>query len=431
MRDPSEFLKIEVARLRIGLFIQLDLSWIEHPFFSNTFKIIDQKQLATLKSLGLREVRYCPAKSDCAPLPPVGTGPEEGAPAAAAEPEELDAERRAAMAAKRARIARLHQHHESIRRCEQALLAAGRDIKRMHENLFSKIDETVRVATELINQMTDALLDDKDVAIHAISDKVGSEEVYYHALNVTVLSMVLARELDQPRELIQGIGMGALFHDIGKRELPDWILRKPDGLTKAEMNLLQQHVHFGEEIGGKLALPATAMDIIRQHHEYTDGSGYPKGLKGDAILPPARIVSLVNAFDNLCNPINPDKALTPHEAVSTMFAKTRGLFDSTALTTFIRCMGVYPPGTLVRLSNDFWGMVLSVNVRAPLKPSIMIFDPAIPKEEAVMLDLKDEPRINISKACRPNQLPREAFEYLSPRKRVTYYFDEDADGNPD
>ena len=429
MRDTAEFMNIGVDQLRVGLYIQLDLSWMNHPFFSNSFKIADQRQLKTLKSLGLREIRYCPAKSDCAPLPVVPPELAENVPVAEAAPEEVDADQRAEMDAKQARIERLYRHHESIRRCEQRLLAAGRDIKRINDNLFSKSSDTVRIATELISNMAESLLVNKDVAIHAISDKVGSEEVYYHALNVTVLSMMLARELGQSREQIQGIGMGALFHDIGKRNLPDWILRKTEGLTRAETNLLQQHVAFGEEIGAKLDLPATTVDIIRQHHECADGSGYPKGLKGEAFPLSARIVSLVNVFDNLCNPLNPERALTPHEAVSSMFAKSRGLFDSTALTTFIRMMGVYPPGTLVRLSNDFWGLVLSVNVRMPLKPGILIFDPAIPKEEAIMLDLKDDPRINISKACRQNQLPQEAIEYLNPRKRVTYYFDEDADGD--
>lgn len=429
MRERPEFLDIEVDRLRIGLFIQLDLSWIEHPFFGNSFKIADEKQLMTLKSLGLRKVLYCPAKSDCAPLPAIEAAPAESGPGAAAEPE-TDVEQEAAMLAKQARIQRRYQHQEAIRRCEEKLLVAGRDIRLLNENLFSKPGVSLRAATELINRMAESLLDDKDVAIHAINDKVGSEEVYYHALNVTVLSMMLARELGQSYEQIQMVGMGALFHDIGKRNLPDWLLRKADGLTRAELNLLEQHVGYGEEIGGKLGLPAVAMGIIRQHHEYADGSGYPKKLKGDAILLPARIVALVNAFDNLCNPPNLDMAMTPHETVSTLFAKSRGLFDPTVLTTFIRFMGVYPPGTLVRLSNDLWGLVLSVNVRAPLKPSVMIFDPAIPKEEAVMLDLKDEPRINISKGCRPNQLPRDVLEYLNPRKRITYYFDEGADAAP-
>ena len=432
MRDQAEFVPIEVERLRIGLFIQLNLSWVDHPFFSNSFKIANPKQLATLKKLGVREILYCPAKSDCAPLPAAEAGKQAEVAAgdneAAMPSADVDEEELAALALKRDRIERLKRHKESVRRCEQALLVAGRQIKAINENLFSKSNDAVRVATQLINQMADALLTDKDVAIHAINDKVGSEEVYYHALNVTVLSLLLARELDLPDAQLRQVGLGALFHDIGKRELPDWLLRKRDGLTRTEMNLLAQHVAFGEKIGAKLELSADAMDIIRMHHESADGSGYPRGLRGEDIPLPCRIVSVVNCFDNLCNPRNLDMALTPHEAVSQMFAKARAQFDSRVLTTFIRFMGVYPPGTLVRLSNDFWGLVMTVNMRTPLKPGIMLFDPAIPKEEAILLDLKDEPQINISKACRPSQLPEEAIDYLSPRKRVTYYFDEDADG---
>ena len=166
--------------------------------------------------------------------------------------------------------------------------------------------------------------------------------------------------------------------------------------------------------------------IVAQHHELADGSGYPKRLKGDQIDPLARIVALVNYYDNLCNPIDLAKAMTPHEALSLMFAQRRTKFDARALQVMIRSLGVYPPGSVVRLSNDALALVSSVNPVRPLRPWVTVFDPTVPRDEAIMLDLEQEPDINIAKALRPIHLPPEVYEYLSPRKRVTYYFDSDS-----
>jgi hypothetical protein len=186
------------------------------------------------------------------------------------------------------------------------------------------------------------------------------------------------------------------------------------------------HCEYGVRLGKQIGLPEPVLRIILQHHELADGSGFPNKLKGDQIDPLARIVSLVNYYDNLCNPADLAKAMTPHEALSLMFAQRRAKFDTRALQVMIRCLGVYPPGTVVKLSNDAIALVSSVNPAKPLRPWVTVYDASIPKDEAIMLDLEEEPDINIAKALRPIQLPPEVYEYLSPRKRVTYYFDADS-----
>jgi hypothetical protein len=141
----------------------------------------------------------------------------------------------------------------------------------------------------------------------------------------------------------------------------------------------------------------------------------------------ARLVAIVNAYDNLCNPTNIAQAITPHEALSQLFAQQRNRFDPRLLQAFIRFMGVYPPGTIVGLSNEAVCLVIRTSSGRPLKPTVILYDAGIPKHEAVIIDLSEEPDINISRAIRPGLLPREVFDYLSPRRRVSYYFDaEDA-----
>lgn len=406
---------ISPAQLLIGLHVHLDLPWTQHPFTFSSFKIKSLEQIETLQSLGLERIRYSPAKSDAQPLALPADAPP---PAVQHSPGD-----EAAYAAKRARIERLLAQQQRAAACEREFLSAARALKAMTQNVFARPEQAREEGLALIKGMADSMLTDADVAINLMKDKIGGEETYHHALNVTLLAMMLAKELKAPPEAIRVMGVGALFHDIGKLDLPDSLVRKPDALSKPERSLLQQHCAYGVEIARKLGLSGEATSIIVQHHEHMDGTGYPKGLQGQAISMLARMVGLVNAYDNLCNPNNLAQALTPHEALSVLYAQQRSRFDATALSTFVRCMGVYPPGTLVVLSNDSMGIVTSVNSSRPLKPTVLVYDPSVPKESAVLVELELEPDVSIARTLKPQQLPQAVYDYLSPRKRQAYYFD--------
>lgn len=205
---------------------------------------------------------------------------------------------------------------------------------------------------------------------------------------------------------------------------------KAEPLTQAEHHLYEMHCQYGVEIGQKLQFTAAVLAIIREHHELFDGTGYPHKLKGEAIGLLSRIVALANHYDELCNPLNIADALTPHEALSLMFARLRNKFDPKLLQILIRCLGVYPPGTIVQLSNGVIGMVATVNANKPMKPMIVIYDADVPKDEAILVDMASETDLNIAKAVRPAQVPIEIYNYLSPRKRVSYYFDAGQPGQP-
>jgi putative nucleotidyltransferase with HDIG domain len=420
MTDTSQPYQIAPEQLCIGLYVHIDLPWIDHPFTFSSFKIKSLEQIATIQSLGLRTLRYAPNKSDAEPLPMFGA-PGEGFAAPSGNSLQDDP----SLVDKRARVARLRANRESVGACEKELLSTARTIKSINQNLFAKPEEARQAATALVGSIAESMLVDVDIAIHLMADKIGNEEVYLHSLNVTLLSMMLAKELKAPPAAIQLLGLGALFHDIGKVDIPDRVTRKTEPLSHAEFGLLQQHVPFGVEIGRKMGLPPEALLVIAQHHEQVDGGGYPKKLVGSQISLLARVVGLVNAYDNLCNPVNLAKALTPHEALSVLYGQQRARFDANAMGMFVRCMGVYPPGTLVLLSNGTLALVVSVNSSKPLKPTVRIYDPAVPKEEAIVVDLEQEPDVTIAKALRPQQLPQAAYDYLAPRKNATYYFSAD------
>jgi len=211
--------------------------------------------------------------------------------------------------------------------------------------------------------------------------------LYFHSLNVSVLSMLLAKECNMSADQIRQVGMGALFHDIGKLKIPSQILRKTEPLTKPEQNLMAQHSRYGLDLLNLAKdFPAEAKGIVLHHHEYLDGSG-PEGLKKGQLDPLTQMVSLINEYDNLCH-----------------------------------LLGIYPPGSVVQLSNGQVGLVMSVNASRLLYPSVLVYDPRIPRQEAAIIDLQ-QAELSIAKVIHPKRLPPAVFEYLNPRTRISYYFE--------
>jgi HD-GYP domain-containing protein (c-di-GMP phosphodiesterase class II) len=222
---------------------------------------------------------------------------------------------------------------------------------------------------------------------------------------------------------MQELGIGALLHDIGKLQLPERLRLARDDFSAAEHALYRDHVAQGVQQGRRMGLSPGALLVLAQHHEMSDGSGFPRGAAGESVDITARIVALVNRYDNLCNAPVPSRSLTPHEALSRIFAQAREKFDPTILSGFIRLMGIYPPGSVVQLSDERYAMVMSVNAARPLKPRVLVHDTQWPASRALHLDLEQAPELSIRRSLRPSQLPPSAADYLSPRQRVAYFFD--------
>jgi len=415
-------------QLCLGLYVHLDLPWFRHPFTFSNFKIVNQGQIKELRQLGLERYRIDLALSDAGALAAFDTAPpnqEAPAPPAATEHEAPQVD-----VALAARVARNAERRERVSEVERAFVKAAGVMRNINQNLFARPKECLEEVGGLIDEMVAAFLHMPESTLHVMSEKAGGEESYYHGLNTSVLCMMLAKDLSLPPQLAQTLGVAAMLHDLGHVDIPDRVLKKRESLTHAEQELRNMHCDYGVQRGKQIGLPPAVLKVLGQHHEFADGTGFPHRLSGEQIDPLARIVALVNHYENLCNPVDLTRAMTPHEALSLMFAQRRQKFDTRALQMLVRRLGVYPPGSIVVLSNDAIAMVTSVNSRVPLRPWVVMHDPAVPKEEAIMLDLEHESHINISKALRPVQLPAAVYEYLSPRKRITYFFDAEQSATP-
>ena len=425
---PNQAHYVAVDQLRIGLYVHIDLPWFQHPFTLNSFRIVSDEQIRALSGLGETRFRYDPERSlppSEAPYPEKQPDTDATLPANQEDPQTLPPSE--ALSGKEYRIRVLSEHRQRIEKVNKAFMKSVSLLRNLNRNLISAPTDTLAEMGGLIDQMVLAFLEHPEATLHLMGEECGGDEIHSHSLNVTVLSMMLTRGLEFTPEQARILGLGAMLHDIGLMDVPDRLLKlRPDEYTRPERDLRALHCEYGLRIGKQLDLPADILAIIFQHHEMIDGSGYPIGSRQEKITLPARIVALVNYYDTLCNPVDFTQAMTPHEALSFLFGQRRNKFDAVALQRLIRCLGVYPPGSVVTLSNDAMAMVMSVNPARPLRPWVKVHDEDVPKEEAILLDLERETEITITSAVRPALLPPAIAAYLSPRRRVSYFFDSSA-----
>ena len=441
---------IDVQALRVGMFVHLDLGWISHPFPLNSFKITSPQQVDTIRALGLERVRWNPQQSDLGALdtsspdsasPAVSMADRAGSTPAVAvaassqgsRSEETEVEagasavlgktaRRTDALSTEQRRAALDAQHKAQRRCERQFTEAARACKQLGDLVLTKPDDARAQAEALTSSLAEKMLGEQDLCIRMLVDAAGDKHSM-HAINVALISLLMGRAFGFSESDMLDLGVGAMLHDVGKIEMPLRLRHREETFTPAEQQAYEEHVAHGVAQAGRMGLSAGATMVIAQHHEHADGSGFPLKLNTDRMSLAARIVALVDRYDNLCNPYFLAKAMTPHEALSLLFAQGKTQYDTTILSGFIKMMGVYPPGSTVQLTDDRHAIVVGVSSTRSLKPSVLVHDPRVPREEALVLDLERASGIGIRRSVRAAQLPRAAIEYLAPTQRVCYFFE--------
>lgn len=427
---------IDIDDVRIGTYVFVDLGWIKHPFALNSFKISSREQIDTLIRLGVRRIRWSPEKSD----PEPGSEPvsdtaatiessaqasplETGTTSRQAIAEAVAAEAAALTEERRRLREKLNVQRDSLNACEREFTTASRAYRQVIDQVNTHPESARDQVAQMVDGMVSTMLEQEETAIRLLSESVG-ERASQHSVNVCVISLLLGKTLGLDATRLDTLGSGALLHDIGLITLPERLRWLDSQFSSAERRLYQEHVAQGVAIGTRMKLPPEELAIIAQHHELFDGRGYPRQLGGEQIAPLARIVALVNLYDNLCNPGNPIQSVTPHEALALIFAQMRHQFDNKILMPFIRMMGgVYPPGSMVELSDGRLALVVSVNAARPLKPNVIIYDARVPRESALIEDLEQTRELGIRRSLKPVQLPKKTFDYLSPRQRICYFFE--------
>lgn len=413
-------IKITVDRLQPGLHIRLPVKWNEHPFLFNSFKIKSQEQIQLIKHLGIQHVYINPAQSDTLPLP-VNSQPEE----VGEEPSYVDSEAKKLWEEKQKRIEKLNAYRRRILNCEKEFERSLARMRAVMNKIRNRPEDAVDEASLLVEDIVDKLLSEDNVTLHLMNGKSEFEDIYFHSLNVSVIAMLIGKAKGYDAQKIKELAFAALFHDVGKIKVPTAIVRKKTKLTEPELNYLKLHTKYGLEIASHIeSFPDSAKKVIEQHHELNDGSGYPLGLKEADIDELSQVITVANAFDNLCHPSIVAEQKIPYIALSYMYKHCKHLYSNENLNILIKFMGVFPPGTVVQLSNNMVGLVISVNARQLLYPNVLIYDPSVPRTQAPIIDLADRD-LKIVNAILPHKLPDKIREYLNPRSRISYFFDSD------
>ncbi|HET6674815.1 MAG TPA: HD domain-containing phosphohydrolase, partial [Nitrospiraceae bacterium] len=310
------------AELQVGMYVDLNCSWFKHPFQTKSFKISTQAQLATIKGLGLPSVLVDPRQSNVEAFAPAPTTvPPDTAPSSAAGDEREDPADQALPAA----ADYCETVHLAGQTFKQILKRGGHIMKQVSAGS----EEGVSGAKSMINALSTLIMEATDsstiASLFATEDGVNTGVL--HALNVSTLSMIIARHLQLSPDDIRLVGMAGLLHDLGEQYIPVRILRNRSHLSKMEFRELQRHPEYTVELLQRVSqVPADVLDIIKCHHERLDGSGYPARLSGSQLSLPARIVLVVDEYDSLVHKQREAANLTPSEALGQMYAKAKSLF---------------------------------------------------------------------------------------------------------
>lgn len=373
-----------------------------------------------IRHLGVKFVYFNPEQSDAEPLPVNQIQTD-----CTTSNESLDLETQKLWQEKQKRIEKLNAYRRRVIQCEKEFERSLARMRSVMTKIRNRPTAAVDEAQLLIEDIVEKLMCDDNVTLHLMNGKNEFEDIYFHSLNVAVIAMMIGRAKGYSAKQLKELSFAALFHDMGKIKIPTAILRKQVPLTEPETNYLKLHTKYGLDLANQIeGFPEPAKTVIAQHHELRDGSGYPEGLKGDEIDELAQIVIVANAFDNLCHTPIASEQKIPYTALSHLYKNCKHLYKEENLNILIKFMGVFPPGTVVQLSNNMVGLVISVNASNLLFPNVLVYDPSVPRTQAPIIELASKD-LRIVNAIHPSKLPDKIKEYLNPRSRISYFFDSD------
>lgn len=409
-------IKLAIDRLTPGLYIKLPCSWAGHPFLFGSFKIQDEEQIKVLQSLDFKHVLFFPEKSECDPLPPIEIEKEK-------KSEDVTDYLQALWNDKEQRVEEQKSYLRNLRRCESQFNQSLSIVRAINLKMESRGPEALSDATELLSNITSKLNATNNPVLHLMDEGEEGDKYHHHVFHVAILAMILGKAMALSEQELVYLGLGALFHDVGLAKIPKQILYNNPKITPAERNYLKMHVRYAlDKISIIPNFPIPVKEIVCQHHEYLDGSGYPEKLSEKQINLLSQIVTIADEYDKLCNPMDKHPARTPYHALSHLYKNRNKQLNEEVLGLLIKELGIYPPGSIVQLCNEKLALVMSVSKDNILQPNVIIYDPAVPKNEAPIISLS-KIDLKIDKVIVPSKLPENILQYLNPRTRVHYYFE--------
>ncbi|GIU26241.1 HD-GYP domain-containing protein [Shewanella sp. MBTL60-007] len=389
-------LQIPLSELKVGMTVKLPLSWTDHPFLFNQIEIEKTAHIELIKTLNVSHVTLIGGSELLT---------DEVTPAVKevpTKPKQLAADSNALV-------------RKSIRLGQQRFTKGASDCRATFSKLGADPQGAYRSAASLVEELMEHLKE-TDTPHLALVNPGEDISVNQHGVSIAVLSMMIGQALSMNHSQLRDIAMGSLFHDIGKLKVPDVIRRKKNNLSEHEVNFLNMHPNFGYDMLDKTGLfSSEALDIVLHHHEWADGSGYPHGLKGKQIAITTQVVSLVNDFDRL---LRGGEGLSPQVALGYLFKNRAGKHEAELISTLVKVLGIYPPGTMVQLSD---GEVAKVMVTTSQVQKPIVWSCTLEGQNARLRFLAEDSEAIIG-VLKVEELSSSALKTLDGNSTVSFYF---------
>lgn len=376
--------KIPVNNLRLGMFVQeICGSWMDHPFWKKSFSLSKAEDLHTLQTCGISEVWIDTSK---------GLDVDEAIPALATSLEEEQKR----IEAELIRVAddippplnktSIQQEAQKAR----AILAQG---KAAVTSMFHEVRMGNAIkfsdAEPLVDEISNSIARHPETFLNLARLKDADNYTYLHSVAVSGLMIALGKQLGLTGQDLKDAGLAGLMHDVGKAMIPDDILNKPGKLTDEEFDIIKSHPRMGWEVlnVAEGANPV-ALDACLHHHERIDGKGYPDALSGDQITLFSRMAAICDVYDALTSNRCYKNGWEPAETIRKMAEWRAGHFDEKIFHAFVKTIGIYPSGTLVRLKSGKLAIVIEQSEKGLLTPVVRIFF-STKSNEPVMPEIVD------------------------------------------
>ena len=343
--------KVAIEELQPGMHVErFDCGWLDHPFVFNSKQIKNQREIERLKDWGVTHA-YIEDGQVPDPLPPR---------VKKERPRPLSFEHM--ITPQNARVDRELRHipirHEIVR-AQKIRHRASQAAKNILADVQAGKEIQTREAETAVGELDNSICHNKDALFLLMRLRKKDEYTFDHSVSVGVLLLAFCRAMGFDQETTRTIGLGGLLHDVGKMAIPLTILNKPSALNEEEFKKIQQHVVYCKEILASthnISLPVA--QIAMEHHERFDGTGYPSGLAADAISLGGQMASIADVFDALTSDRCYRNGIDQVEVLRKLYGWSRSHFNEELVHRFIRCIGVYPAGTLVQLESGMLGVVV-------------------------------------------------------------------------